>query len=587
MKKLLYTLLFLSLILTNLNTFTQNREEIKDLLEQLEVEKEEISRIQIYKELSRKYISLNPDSALIFANKGLYRAKQINDLNGIGALYAIMGDVRVIQNDLYLSKENYLKAIDYYIKTKNSERQANVYLVLGNISFVQDNYPEALNYYIKGKNIADSLQLIKLLPDFYNNIGNIYFRLNDVKMTLEYFSLAQELFEMTGKHDQIPIVLTNMITIHLSLNEFEKATSLANRVIYLADSIPGIKYLKTSGFTQLGNIKFKKGNYLEALDYYHQSLHSIVDIGKDYMGPKSIELAAVHFNIGKCYVKLNNNPKAKEYLLEAYKLADENGQLGVLADVSELLTQLYEKEGNLVDALNYHKMFKRINDSISNDQTLKKVTQIKLQYEIAENLKEQELQQSRKEAQQKRRELILFMVIAGIFIGLVLFILLYLLQKNKAKRIDLKHKNLKLDLDYKNKELTTNVMYLLKKNEFIINISNKLKKSRYDFKPENRATIDEILREIESSSKEVNWKDFELRFQEVHSSFYKKLNKEYPDLSPNELKLCAFLRLNMSTKEISAITFQSYDSIMMARYRLRKKMNIDSHENLISSLNKL
>jgi len=73
----------------------------------------------------------------------------------------------------------------------------------------------------------------------------------------------------------------------------------------------------------------------------------------------------------------------------------------------------------------------------------------------------------------------------------------------------------------------------------------------------------------------------------VHNKFYNTLNSKFPDLTPNELKLCAFLRLNMSTKEIAAITYQSYNSLSTARYRLRKKLGLDEHTNLITYLNQL
>jgi len=179
------------------------------------------------------------------------------------------------------------------------------------------------------------------------------------------------------------------------------------------------------------------------------------------------------------------------------------------------------------------------------------------------------------------------MISSGILLALIILGLLFRLQQYKMKKISLEKKTLLFDLDFKNKELTTNVMYLLKKNEFTMNISDKLKKARYDFKPDNRKIIDDIIRELENSSSEGAWKDFEVRFQEVHAGFYKKLNNKYPDLSPNELKLCAFLRLNMSTKEISTITFQSAKSISMARFRLRKKIGVGSYENLISYLNQI
>ncbi len=165
--------------------------------------------------------------------------------------------------------------------------------------------------------------------------------------------------------------------------------------------------------------------------------------------------------------------------------------------------------------------------------------------------------------------------------------LLFNTQRLKRKNLNLEKEKLRSELDYKNKELTTNVLYLLKKNEFVINISSQLKSLRYTTKPENRKIIDGIIREIEQSTTKDIWKEFEIRFQDVHTDFYNKLIKQYPDLSPNELKLCAFLRLNMSTKEISSITFQSYNSIIMARHRLRKKLGISSNENLIAFLRQL
>ncbi len=210
-----------------------------------------------------------------------------------------------------------------------------------------------------------------------------------------------------------------------------------------------------------------------------------------------------------------------------------------------------------------------------------------MQYEFDKELKQREIEQAKQDAVQKRKDLIYIMLISGGFLAAIILFLLFRLQINKNKRINLHRKNLISDLDFKNKELTTNVIYLLKKNEFIINISDKLKKSRYDFKPENRKTVDDIIRELEQGSKGDVWKDFEVRFQEVHAGFYKRLNEQFPDLSPNELKLCAFLRLNMSTKEISTITFQSPKSINMARFRLRKKMRMKNYDNLVTFLGQL
>ena len=128
---------------------------------------------------------------------------------------------------------------------------------------------------------------------------------------------------------------------------------------------------------------------------------------------------------------------------------------------------------------------------------------------------------------------------------------------------------------------------MMEKNEFIASISKKLIELKPDVKKDNKELIQQIINEIRQNSSTKIWDEFEIRFKEVHEKFYDELHKTHPDLTLNEIKICAFLRLNMSTKEISAITHQSIKSINMARFRLRKKLDIDRDENLISYLNSL
>jgi DNA-binding CsgD family transcriptional regulator len=125
---------------------------------------------------------------------------------------------------------------------------------------------------------------------------------------------------------------------------------------------------------------------------------------------------------------------------------------------------------------------------------------------------------------------------------------------------------------------------MVRKNELINNVSEKLIKSKLAFKKENQTIIEEIIRDLQSTTEDDVWTEFEIRFQQVHNDFYNKLNEKVPNLTANEKKLCAFLRLNMSTKEISAITYQSVNSITVARSRLRKKIGLETDESLISFL---
>jgi len=272
-------------------------------------------------------------------------------------------------------------------------------------------------------------------------------------------------------------------------------------------------------------------------------------------------------------------------------LALQNHYVNWIEFSTHELSVIYENEGEFGKALDYYKIYEQYGDSILNESSIKRITQLEMQFEFDKNIKERELEDARKEALQQQKEFIYILFIGlGVFIAIVI-LLMYLNQRSKTSRIELRRQNLKLEheklqqeLEYRNRELATNVMYLLRKNEFITSTAEKLTKAKMHFKKENQKIVQDVIRDLLLNSSKDIWKEFEVRFQEVHSDFYDNLNKRFPDLTPNEKKVCAFLRLNMSTKDISAITYQSVRSINMARFRLRKKIGLDTDENLVAFL---
>lgn len=139
-------------------------------------------------------------------------------------------------------------------------------------------------------------------------------------------------------------------------------------------------------------------------------------------------------------------------------------------------------------------------------------------------------------------------------------------------------------LEHKKRELTASTLRLIQYNER----NNALLKELARLNPCCDKKGTDILRGIvttlQNQSGDYYWKEFQMHFEATNTAFYEKLTALFPDLTPNERKLCAFLRMNMSSKEIAAITFQSTHSIDIARYRLRKKLDLDKDENLSSFL---
>jgi len=142
-------------------------------------------------------------------------------------------------------------------------------------------------------------------------------------------------------------------------------------------------------------------------------------------------------------------------------------------------------------------------------------------------------------------------------------------------------------IDMKNRELATIAMNILQNNEFNIKIFEKIKNIEKDYATENKELsikLKSINKEIALKIKGEAWQHFDNYFKKVHPDFSKNLIFKFPALSPAELKLASFLRLKLSTKEIASITFLTPDSIKTARNRLRKKLNLNSGQNLTTFL---
>ncbi len=138
-------------------------------------------------------------------------------------------------------------------------------------------------------------------------------------------------------------------------------------------------------------------------------------------------------------------------------------------------------------------------------------------------------------------------------------------------------------LETKKREITSYAMRLLNFSKMKDSLVGNLKGILDLSENEKNAQITQIMGSLNIDSKQI-WNEFETQFSTVFEDFYTNLDKIYPDLSAKERKLCAFLKLNFSTKEIATLTFQNPKSIDMARYRLRKKMQLDTGDNILDIL---
>ncbi len=168
--------------------------------------------------------------------------------------------------------------------------------------------------------------------------------------------------------------------------------------------------------------------------------------------------------------------------------------------------------------------------------------------------------------------------------------LMYVLELERAKSesdlVTLRNENLEADINFKNSELASSAMHLVKKGELIAKLKAELTHLMKGV--ENTQINSEIKKLIKAVSEDDNmdkeWESFSKHFDKVHSDFSVELKEKHPTVTPNELKLCAYLRMNLSTKEIAQLMNISVRGVEISRYRLRKKLAISSETNLFDYL---
>ncbi|MGE0089525.1 MAG: triple tyrosine motif-containing protein [Bacteroidales bacterium] len=155
--------------------------------------------------------------------------------------------------------------------------------------------------------------------------------------------------------------------------------------------------------------------------------------------------------------------------------------------------------------------------------------------------------------------------------------------------IRLRNEQLEKDLIHKSKELANSTMHLIRKNEILTDI--KLKLIDLKTKIKNPVAIDEIGQMINVLDKNIlhkkDWAVFETNFEKVHENFWKRLDEKFPNLNYKEKKLCAYLRMNLLSKEIAPLLNISVRGAEISRYRLRKKLNVPHDSNLIEFIQKI
>lgn len=145
-----------------------------------------------------------------------------------------------------------------------------------------------------------------------------------------------------------------------------------------------------------------------------------------------------------------------------------------------------------------------------------------------------------------------------------------------------------MELDLINRELATSSIFISQKNKIIGLIKKDINRLLRNDRSITKVEIGKVLKTIDENIKFDNdWYRIKAHFEKIHPGFFDRLRKNFPQLTPNDHKLCALLRMNLNTKEISHILKITAPSTEISRIRLRKKLDLPKGVNLTMFINEV
>ena len=479
------------------------------------------------------------DKAILFAKQALNIAQKYKDRRNEALAFQNLC-LGYLYNDIYdKALENGLAALEIYEGLGDVKSKAYILSNLGWLYYDIQNADLAYQYHQKVLDIYLNLDDKEKIAMSYNSLGLVYSMKEEYEKALSYYLLSLEVAKENGLHKREAAAHSNLGMTYSSLGSFNLALEHLQHALSLREG---------------------ESSILQMAEIWNQ-------LGKTYSGTRQFDKAAESFQRSREMINQSTSKAAEEKLM----------------DNLEFSSEYYVAKGEFQNAFEAFKEYSEVRNTILSDEKTNRLAEMRLLYETEK--KESEIQLLEKQKKIDR------LVRNGSIIGFLLFLIIGYLTfnklKNKHRHAQLEKEHLKDKLDYKNNELTTFALHFAKRNEllssFVTSLSQIEKKATGSITNDLKKLIQNVkLSRLQNEEIEA----FHLNVENVNKDFFYNLTRKYPELTKNEKRLSAQVRLNLSNKDIAAINNISVKSVEMARYRLRKRFGLDTKESLSEFLNK-
>ncbi len=490
---------------------------------------------------------------------------------------------------------NYAKAISLMDSVAKINLRENDFLnygvTLNNRAYhfyEQGDFVNAMSGFKNALSVLDTINKdIFRKADVYRNIAKLNYQEKDFQDALKYFNEAMDIYKEVDDFLYQAIVWNDIGNVALAANNYKGAIDYYQKSLDLC-KIYNFNSVQSKALTNIGIAQRELGQYSKALSSFRESDRFI-----DFNESMSNNII-YHYHIGYTYGLQKQKDSALYHLDRAIHLADSTGQDNELKNALEYRSKTYElfkmDKKSLTDI---HQMIS-LKDSLFNISKTKQIEQLQIIFETEKKEAQIALQKEQINTLNEKAKvdsLTKGLYAGGMFTflavsGLLFFGFRQRMKKNRLAR-EKQEEIYKQEIVHKQKELASQTLHLVQKNTFIQEVMENLeniKNSPEKFKMEFRRII-MLLKKENASDKD--WEVFKTYFAEVHNDFDQKLKTLYADISEKEVRLAAFLRMNLTTKEIAATLNVLPDSILKSKYRLKKKLGLEKETDLSTFLNTL
>ncbi len=557
--------------------------------------------------------------------------------------------------DAWFYKDSLSKAIDYYImaadiikkiKGENSEEYASRISDIGYCFFTLNNFEPAISYYNQALSIFNNTENIEEISNQLNNLGTVYFIWGNYNLAIEYFSRTLRYDIERGDSTALPTSYNNIGKVYEAWGYYDLAIEhYLKSLSFLSEN--GNEARRAIRISNIGTSYFKKNDFDKALEYLYKALEidqqsgnqlkiairnneiaNVFSATGDYLKAIGFNLDALQIlqsldrkesvaivlkDLGNIYLEIANYQLAENYLNRSILISHEVGSIANEMASYNMLAEVYEKKGDLRKAMDYHRKFDDLKDTIFNTQTHKQLANYRIRYETEK--KERENQILKKDILLEQRAQRNLIIVAS-FILMITILLFYLLrlksrtikqnkrlydQDKMLSKLELEKKEIEKDhlqdkvfaeqhmnrlqgekheteIQLKNRELVSSTLQLVNKNKVLAQIKNKIKFHNSAIQENVYTDLTNLINQ--NTDFDQNWKQFRVEFEKLNPGFFDRIRNKYPDFSEQFIRLSAFLRIELSTKEIAQLMNVSVAAVNKNRQRLRKRINIEANTDL-------